>query len=377
MIAGFLSLLGFLLVAVASSAEAQAIDWTLNEQVEMIPLDSGLWSVELETTIFKPPGAGPFPLAVVNHGKAIGDPKFDPRARFVSLTRELLKMGYVVAIPMRPGFSKSTGTLVNSRCNMKSAGDVQADVIVQFIAKFRSRPYVDGSNILVIGQSYGGLTAMALASRKIEGMKGVVNFAGGLKWESPNAPCNWQGTLVEAFESYGKEAKVPSIWFYGDNDSYWGSELPKTLYAAYGKAGGKAELVSYGTWPYGDAHGMVTSYKSLSIWLEPTRKFMESVGLPAQPKFAIDVYPRPPKTSYASIDHLDAIPYIRAESRNAYQRFLESAKPRAFAISKNGTYAWASEGPDPLAVAIVNCRERAKAPCELYAVDDDVVWAQH
>ena len=382
MIARFRFALWFVLSAIvsnqASSLESQSIDWTLNEHVEMIPLDSGLWSVELETTIFKPPGDGPFPLVVVNHGKAAGDPRFDPRARYVSLTREFLKMGYIVALPMRPGFSKSTGTYVNSRCNIRAAGDVQADMIAEFISKFRTRPYVDGSNILIVGQSYGGLAAMALASRKIEGMKGVVNFAGGYKYESTGgAPCNWQGTLVEAFESYGKDARVPSIWFYGDNDSYWGSELPKALHAAYGKSGGKAELVSYGVFPYGDAHAMVGSYRSLPIWLEPTKKFMESVGLPTQVKFAIDSYPRPQKTEFAGLDRADAIPYIRAESRSAYEKFLSSAKPRGFAISKDGSYAWASEGPDPLAAAIFNCQQRAKSQCELYAVDDDIVWSPH
>jgi hypothetical protein len=182
--------------------------------------------------------------------------------------------------------------------------------------------------------------------------------------------------LVEAFSHYGEDAKVPSIWFYGDNDSYWGSELPKTMYAAYEKGGGKAQLVSYGTWPYGDAHGMVGSYKSLSIWLERTKKFMDSVGLPTQARFAIDSYPRPQKTEFAALDRLDAIPYIRAESRSAYERFLASAKPRAFALSKDGSYGWVSEGPDPLAAAIFSCQQRAKTSCELYAVDDDVVWSQ-
>ena len=382
MIARIRSLLCFLLVAVASSAalgaEVQTIDWTLNEQVEMITLESGLWSVELETTIFKPPGNGPFPLVVVNHGKAAGDPKFDPRARYVSLSREFLKMGYVVALPMRPGFSKSTGSYVNSKCNIRASGDVQADTIEKFISKFRVRTYVDGNNILVIGQSYGGLTAIALASRKIEGMKGVVNFAGGLKYESVGgAPCNWQGTLVEAFETYGKDAKVPSIWFYGDNDSYWGSELPKTMHAAYGKGGGKAELVSYGVFPYGDAHAMVSGYRSVPIWLGPTTRFMESVGLPTQARFTIDSYPRPQKTGVAGLDRADAIPYVRAESKSSYERFLTSAKPRAFAISKDGASGWVSEGPDPLAAAIFNCQRRAKSPCELYAVDDDIVWSQH
>jgi len=190
------------------------------------------------------------------------------------------------------------------------------------------------------------------------------------------SPCNWQGTLVEAFARYGEYAKVPSIWFYGDNDSLWGSELPKAMHAAYAKAGGKAELVSYGPWPYGDAHAMVTSYRSQSIWLEPTRKFMESVDLPTQRKFAIDSYPRPPKTDFAALARPDAIPRLGAEGRSAYERFLASARPRAFAVSAEGAYGWASEGPDSLAAAILSCQQRAKSKCELYAVDDDVVWVQ-
>jgi dienelactone hydrolase len=148
-------------------------------------------------------------------------------------------------------------------------------------------------------------------------MKGVVNFAGGFKYETMSgSPCNWHGTLVEAFEAYGKDAKVPSIWFYGDNDSYWGSELPKAMHAAYGKSRGKAELVSYGTFPYGDAHAMISGDKSLSIWLEPTKKFMESVGLPTQVKFAIDSFPRPQKTEFAGLDRrCHSLPSRREQKR--------------------------------------------------------------
>lgn len=44
----------------------------LPEEVVFVPKKLFLGSVSLETTIFKPSGDGPFPLAIINHGKANG-----------------------------------------------------------------------------------------------------------------------------------------------------------------------------------------------------------------------------------------------------------------------------------------------------------------
>ena len=44
------------------------------EQVVMVPKVGGESTVDLETTIFRPAGDGPFPLVVINHGKSPGKP---------------------------------------------------------------------------------------------------------------------------------------------------------------------------------------------------------------------------------------------------------------------------------------------------------------
>ncbi|HEX8883324.1 MAG TPA: CocE/NonD family hydrolase, partial [Noviherbaspirillum sp.] len=83
-------------------AHATALDARLNEQVVMVPTSNG---TTLETTVFRPPGAGPFPLLVMNHGKQPGDPRLQPRDRFYYMSREFVRRGYAVMVPMRQGFA--------------------------------------------------------------------------------------------------------------------------------------------------------------------------------------------------------------------------------------------------------------------------------
>ncbi|MGH8808290.1 MAG: alpha/beta hydrolase family protein, partial [Noviherbaspirillum sp.] len=111
----------------SAPAVAVALDATLNEQVVMMPAGAGGRGVELETTIFKPPGDGPFPLLIMNHGKALGDPRLQGRDRFVVVSREFVKRGYAVVIPMRKGFSRSTGDYADPGCDMTAHGQLQAD----------------------------------------------------------------------------------------------------------------------------------------------------------------------------------------------------------------------------------------------------------
>lgn len=361
----------FLLCGNTFGKGTTVISKTMNEKVIMIPVGYGWGKVELETTLFVPPGPGPFPLVVINHGKAFGNPRFDPRARFVVASREFLKRGYVVAIPMRPGFSKSGGTYIDAGCNIKSNGDMQAEVLRDTLVELRKLPDVDPSRILLIGQSHGGLTVIAAGVHALPGVKGILNFAGGYKYT--DLFCTWEKALLDAFQSYGKTS-IPSLWFYGDNDSYWGAELPKKMYEAYMSAGGKARLISYGTFQGGDAHVMFSSQKGLPIWWPETERFLREINMPTEVAFEIETTPRPPKTDFAALDNIAAVPYLDDRRREMYRKFLSMPYPRAFAIAPTGNVGWAFEGPDPLAASLANCENIAKVPCSLYAADDDVVW---
>ncbi len=276
-----LLLLGLLWsVSIAGHAQMQTLATALNEQILMLRIGSGWGAVELETTLFKPNGDGPFPLAVINHGKASGNPLFQARARYLVAAEQFVARGYMVVAPMRRGFSKSGGGYVHPGCNIHSNGMIQAEDIRDILAVMVKRTDVDAQRIVVVGQSHGGLSTMALGSMNIPGVRGLINFAGGLRVEGGSSYCSWEKSMADAFEAYAAKTSLPSLWFYGDNDSYWGAELPKVLHQKYTGAGGKAKLISFGLFEDGDAHAMFGRRSGLKIWLKPVEEFLRSVDMP-------------------------------------------------------------------------------------------------
>lgn len=369
----FVALLSVAFLSRPSVAQhTSTIPRNMNERVEMITTGSGFSGRDLETTLYAPPGTGPFPLVIINHGKAFGNPRFDPRARYPVVTREFIRRGYLVAIPMRAGYSKSSGSLIDSGCNSESNARLQAQDISAALMKLLERPEVDKSRVLLIGQSYGGMASIAVGTSHPPGVKGIINFAGGIR--RSETTCNWQKGMIDAFAAFGNESKLPTLWFYGDNDSFWGAELPKSAHAAYVAAGGKAKLVSFGVFSEGDAHGMISSEKGVSIWWPQTEAFLNEIGMPSHVSFAIESTPRPPKTNFAQLSDDSAVPHLNSHRREIYRKFLSLPHPRAFAISKSGNVGWAFGGSDPLDRALFHCESHANTACTLYAVDDDVVW---
>lgn len=277
----WLCLISALVISSTSHAQQEPLLEALNEQIVTLRIGEGWGSTELETTIFKPDGGGPFPLVVINHGKAPGNPRFQARARFTFAATEFVARGYIVALPMRRGFSRSGGAYIQGGCNTTSNGLVQAEDIRDAISVLVKRSDVDAARILVIGQSHGGLSTMALGTMKVPGVRGLINFAGGFRVDGGVSYCSWEKSMADAFESFARETRLPSLWFYGDNDSYWGKELPKRIHQRYVAAGGKAELISYGAFEDGDAHAMFARRSGVKIWQKPVDTFLRSIGMPA------------------------------------------------------------------------------------------------
>lgn len=256
----------------------------LPESVVIVPKNSGLFTIELETTIFRPEGDGPFPIVVINHGKAPGDPRFQGRFRPVGPARYFLARGYAVVVPMRQGFSKSTGNYIAGGCNVESNGNLQADDVVATLDYVTSQAWADKTRILVAGQSHGGWTTLAFGARGYPGVKGLVDFAGGLR---EDRCADWQGGLIAAAADYGSKTALPSLWFYGDNDSYWPIPTWRSMYEHYVAAGAKARLVAFGQFG-GDSHRMFHTSAGRAIWQPEVTKFLEEIGMPYEvlPEFA-------------------------------------------------------------------------------------------
>ncbi|WP_426102556.1 dienelactone hydrolase family protein [Massilia sp. TSP1-1-2] len=342
----------------------------MNEQVILIPAGPDL-SASLQTTVFRPNGPGPFPLLIINHGKDAGNPHLQQRERFIFMATAFVKRGYAVMVPMRQGFASSTGTYADHGCDMTANGRAQAADVLDAVAFAQSQDWIDADRIVIAGQSYGGLAAIALGTQAVPGVRGLINVAGGLRDDAND--CNWRTELVRAFASYGDANKIPSLWLYGANDSLFSPALVARMYAAFVGNGGHARLHEFGAFKR-DAHGMLASRDGEKIWWTETARFLRQVDMPTEQVYAVGPPPAPPKTDFAKVDDIAAVPYLSERGREAYREYLAKLTPRAFAVSPSGAWCWAEEGEDPDTRALATCAKKSKQPCQLYSVDDYVVW---
>ena len=361
-----------LVAGVASAAETLAA--TLREQVIYID-KPGRGGVKLETTLFLPPGDGPFPLVIINHGKSPGNAHLQPRQRYLLQAREFVSRGYAEATPMRQGFADSGGDFVETGCNIESNGKAQAYDVLVTLSALSKRPDIDISHTVVIGQSHGGLTTMAVGALHVKEVVGLVNFAGGLRVDG--CP-GWRVELERAMRDYGAETRVPSLWFYGDNDEYFSVDTWQQMFRGYTDAGGPARLVAFGKFRE-NSHAMFGSGAGLKIWVPEVRDFFRQLGLPFDVKYRIVLAehetPVPAASGFAGIDDVARIPAIGDKGRAAWSTYLDEPPPKAFAISPHGSWAWRGGDPASMRLALDRCSHGfAKEPCQLYAVDDNVVW---
>jgi dienelactone hydrolase len=366
-----------LLLCLIGTASAQDLVAALREEVVTVK-KSGLFTLELETTYFRPPGDGPFPLVIINHGKAPGDTRFQGRARYLAASRELVQRGYAVVVPMRQGFSKSSGSYIGGGCNVYSNGLAQAEDVRATLEAYAQRPEVDARRVVVLGQSHGGLTTLATGALNLPGVVGLVNFAGGLRQEQ----CvGWERNLADAFGRYGKATQVPALFFYGDNDSYWSVPTWTEMVREYNEgSGGKARVVAFGVFGR-DAHEMFASRSGVKVWLPEMDKFFRQLGLPFDKQRDIALVehaePVPADSGFAPLADAQALPGASPAAREGYNAFLAAEAPKAFALGAHGGWSWRSGVAGAMSQALERCGQRNKdQPCKLYAVDDRVVWTK-
>lgn len=331
--------------------------------------------VTLVMTVYTPDGPGPFPLAVMNHGSTSALPPAEqPRYHITFSAYYFLSRGYAVAMPMMRGYAGSGGHLHRHGCDDVATGLEAARDIRAAIDYMKQQPYIDGSRIVVAGQSFGGWNTLSLGTLDVPGVKGLVSFAGGMKASDCNDP---DDALIKAAGVLGSRVSIPSIWFFGDNDAIFATPVWHAMYDHYNAEGAPSELVAYGNFG-SNSHNLLGSGSGLSIWVPKLDAFLARVGLPStliHPEYLPT--PSPSPSGYAALGDLQALPYLNAygdKGLAAYRKFLNEPLPRALAIGMHGV-GDASDGFDPIARAMKLC-EQASPGCHLYAVDNNVVWVR-
>ena len=336
----------------------------------------GLIPLDLEATLMRPPGDGPFPLVIVSHASGTeGYRHRQARARYPLLARELLARGYAVAIPERTGFAASGGQALTGGCNPQGVADASVADVTGAIASLAARADIDAHRVVVVGFGWGGVISVAAGARRDPAIVGTINVEG----HSAKDTCaNWDLGLVDAMTAFGQQAPVPSLWFYGSNNTLVADATWHRMADAYVQSGATMRLVTgerYGN----DASGVFGKNASLDAWLPEFDRFFRQLGLPFDVRQRVVVEdhesPPPSPSGFARVDDAAAVPGLNERGRAAYAAFLTKAQPRAFALGPHGRWFWRAGDPGAMRLAVADCEIATQGqPCELYAVDDQVVW---
>lgn len=357
-------------------------DPQLNEQVVKAPLTfrmpgGAMFSGQFVLTTFRPNGIGPFPAVIVNHGRDIPQRRA-LQGRNRMLAHFWLRRGFAVLAPTRIGYGVS-GTApdleaANGPCDAKNYAGMAAAITAHIKASIdyaATLPWIDTENLVLVGASVGGFGVIAAAGRRLPGVKAVVNFAGGTGgWveRRPQQPCSPKSVELQIVAA-AKQGAVPSLWLYSENDRYWGPRVPRDWHAAYIKAGGIAEFHMLP--PLGDdGHNILNL--GFERWRPLVDRFLVAAGY-APRKLPPDA---PAPTGFAALEDTPAVSRISQRCRELYADFLKKDVSRAFAIGANGGCAYYAGQLDAMAKSLARCREVTKNECNLYAVNDAVVWSE-
>ena len=261
------------------------------EQSWRIPvLDSDGKTIRLlEALLFRPPGEMRRPLVIINHGTP-RRPEARLRVRPHWAERPaafFVAQGYAVIAPMRRGYGRSPGDAderLPGGCANPDYAAIGLRIARQILAVagyMAKQRFVAPGKIVLAGQSAGGFASLAAASLNPPGILGVVNFAGGRGSRAPDDICN-EANLVAAMKRFGATTRIPSIWLYAENDSYFRPDLARRMHEAYVAAGAHASLHilrAYGN----DGHGFLHRADSEAEWQPLVRAFLATLDTGAQP----------------------------------------------------------------------------------------------
>lgn len=363
-------LIAWLLMAapIASGAPALERDSVTLQPVRLPVVFENGTRLELEALAVMPGGAQHLPLALITHGSPRdGSVRRRMSAGQMSFqAEELARRGYVAVVVMRRGYGTSDGAWAESsgRCEAadheraarESARDLRAAM-----RTLASWPQIDAKRMIVIGQSAGGIGTVALAAEPPRGLQAVINFAGGRGSRGPNDICS-EEKLVDAYAALGRTARVPSLWIYSENDTYFGPALAQRMFSAYRSQGGTGEFRLLPAFA-DDGHTLFSRRAGVPQWRPLLDSFLRRHGLPT--------WDAPP--SEPVVADLPPPPQLAPRDHAQWQRYLDAADNKAFAVAPGGRFAWRAgfyRLEDARAAALATC---GGAACSLVSENDMLV----
>lgn len=173
---------------------------------------------KLQSWLWRPAGAGPFPAVVYNHGSE-KDPIVGTDSAIGSF---FVAHGYAVLFPYRRGAGKSAGRYWNDGIDALPEAQQEKvtidrlvqenDDVVTAIEWLRGQPWIARDDITVGGCSFGGIETLLTAERSVPGLRAALDFAGAsMAWD--DSPL-----LRERLLGAVEHARVPVFFLQAEND---------------------------------------------------------------------------------------------------------------------------------------------------------------
>jgi dienelactone hydrolase len=217
------------------------------EQQWLVPTPAG--DRPAHAVLFRPPGDGPFRLAVIAHATTenvlrraqIPQPEYRALAAFLVARGPCwCPSGWGTEQPgetisrIRAAARRRTMSVRPARPPARSCRRC-GSCALSFIRK-------DGA--VVLGHSAGGWGALALASEDARNISAIIALApgrGGHADDADNRVCA-PDRLVAAAATLGKGARVPVTWLVAANDTYFSPAFSRKLADAFRGGGGRLQF---------------------------------------------------------------------------------------------------------------------------------------
>lgn len=239
-------------------------------------------TAQLAGHVYRPQGLGPWGLIVLSHGTPSGTEAREAMTdRYGAQARALAELGYVVVTGLRRGYGASDGPLADryGSCDdpdYDHAAQEAARDVAAIMAYGQKLPYVDGTHVVLLGKSAGGFASLALAAQQPAGLRGVINFAGGRgsqpQMREKAAVCG-EAQLLKTVAGFAAASRVPQLWIYAENDSYFRPPLVRKMAESYLATGQNLKLV-FAPSSGAEGHQFFDRAAHIGQWLPQVREFL-------------------------------------------------------------------------------------------------------